>query len=279
MTAEGHGPSTAAADGASHGQPLVRYEEDDGVGVITLNRPDRLNAVTPELVEALVFAIEHAVSSDPGAVILRGAGRAFCAGYDLKQPAVKEDHGAARYRLHRVQDVTRKIRQAHVPFVAAVHGFALGAGCEFALGCDLVVAAQSACFGFPEVSVGLGITGGASHILPMSVGLAKAKELVFLGETFDAAEAHRLSLVYRVVPDEALGDAARQLAETLRDKPRRALSLAKLALDRGVQGGVDAAYETEIANAMVLHDTADARRASEQFRARSAAAMPGLADE
>ncbi|HET7173862.1 MAG TPA: enoyl-CoA hydratase/isomerase family protein [Nocardioidaceae bacterium] len=279
MTVERHAQSTTPADGAGHEQPVVRYEERDGVGMITLNRPDRLNAVTPELVEALILAIDHAVSSDPGAVILRGAGRAFCAGYDLKQPAAKDDHGAERYRLHRVQDVTRKIRQAHIPFVAAVHGFALGAGCEFALGCDLVVAAQSARFGFPEVSVGLGITGGASHILPMSVGLPKAKELVLLGETFDATEAHRLCLVYRVVPDEALGDSARQLAETLRDKPRRALSLAKLAIDRGVQGGIDAAYETEIANAMVLHDTADARRASEQFRARSTTATPGLAAE
>jgi 2-(1,2-epoxy-1,2-dihydrophenyl)acetyl-CoA isomerase len=137
----------------------------------------------------------------------------------------------------RIQDVTRAIRALPAPVIAAVHGYALGAGAEFALGCDLVVASQDARFGFPEVGVGLSVTGGISALLPHTVGLVRAKELLFLGEHLSAEDAHRLGLVNRVVPAGMHEQAALDLAVRLAEQPPAALALAKSLLDRG--GGLD----------------------------------------
>jgi enoyl-CoA hydratase/carnithine racemase len=134
---------------------------------------------------------------------------------------------------------------------------------------DLVVASRDAIFGFPEVSVGLGVTGGISHLLPHLVGPAKAKELVLLGERFSAEEAHRLNLVTRLVDDGKHLDTALEMARALRDKPRRALARAKYCLDVGLEVGIDTAYEIEVANSLALHNTADADTASQAFRQRS----------
>ena len=157
-----------------------------------------------------------------------------------------------------MQDVTRKVQQLPAPVIAAVHGFALGAGCEFALCCDLVVAHPSAVFGFPEVEVGLGVTGGISHLLPLFVGPAKAKELVLLGTRIDATEALRLGLV-NAVTDDPLATAGAWAAE-LASRPRLAVSLAKISLDCGPHGGIDAAYELEIVNSLALRGHRGGRR-------------------
>jgi enoyl-CoA hydratase/carnithine racemase len=255
------GPATAVV-------PVVGYEVTADIAVVTLNRPHRLNAVTPELVEGLCAALDAARSGQVGACVLTGAGRAFCAGHDLKQPPEQISEAEDRRRLQRVQDVTRLVRQAPFPVVAAVHGYALGAGCEFALCCDLVVASEDAVFGFPEVSVGLGVTGGISHLLPRMVGPAKAKELVLLGERFGAAEAFRLNLVNRLTEPGAHLACAVELAARLRDLPRRAMARAKLALDFGAELGIEASYEVEIANALALHGGADAQAAAAAFQER-----------
>jgi enoyl-CoA hydratase/carnithine racemase len=245
----------------------VLYEASEQVAVITLNRPHRLNAVVPQLVEELCAALSRARKDQVGACVLTGTGRAFCSGHDLKQPAEAISEDEDRRRLQRMQDVTRLIRQAPFPVIAAVHGYALGAGCEFALCCDLVVAASDAVFGFPEVGVGLGVTGGISYLLPLAVGPAKAKELVLLGEHLGAAEAHRLNLVNRLVaPGEDI-DCALELARKLAGQSRRALSRAKLALDVGPAIGIEAAFEVEIANGLALHGGADAEHAAAAFRA------------
>lgn len=251
--------------------PVVCYDAADGIAAITLNRPHRLNAVIPELVEELCRALDRARAQDVAVAVLRGAGRSFCAGHDLKHEAGPVTEAEDRRRLQRVQDVTRTIRQSPFPVIAAVHGYALGAGCEFALCCDLIVAASDAVFGFPEVGVGLGVTGGISHILPLVVGQAKAKELVLLGERFGAPEALRLNLINRVTePDQLAGNVA-GLASQLRDQPSGALARAKLALDLGPQIGLDAAYELEISNALALHQGPDARTAALAFRHRGRA--------
>ena len=249
--------------------PVVRYQVSDDVAVVTLNRPHRLNAVVPELVEGLCAALGRARADQVGACVLTGAGRAFCAGHDLKQAPEEISEHEDRRRLQRVQDVTRLIRQAPFGVIAAVHGYALGAGCEFALCCDLVVAARDAVFGFPEVSVGLGVTGGISHLLPLMVGPAKAKELVLLGERFDAEEAFRLGVVNRMTDPGSHLACALAIAGQLRDRPRRALARAKLALDLGPEVGIEAAYEIEIANALALHNAEEATAAATAFQRRS----------
>src|SRR5262245_18237102 len=172
------------------GNQAVRYESADGIAVITLSRPHRLNAVVPELVDELCVALDQARRDDVGACVLTGAGRSFCAGHDLREEREPLSEAEDQRRLNRVQDVTRLVRQAPFPIISAGDGHALGAWCEFALCSDLIVATTDATFGFPEVGVGLGVTGWISRLLPLTLGMAKAKELVLLGERFSAEQAH-----------------------------------------------------------------------------------------
>lgn len=247
----------------------VEYVAEDGIAHIRLNRPERLNAVSQELVESLCEALERAIREEVGAAVLSGHGRAFCAGYDLRQEPTDGGYTTSRREVERIQDITRLIRRAPFPVVAAVHGYALGAGCEFALCSDLVVAADDAVFGFPEVGVGLSITGGISHILPLAVGLAKAKELVLLGGRFGATEARQWGLVNSVVPRAELMDEALRLARTLADLPRKALGLAKIALDRGPQNDLGCALELETLHALETRGSTEAAQAAASFRKQS----------
>jgi 2-(1,2-epoxy-1,2-dihydrophenyl)acetyl-CoA isomerase len=224
---------------------VVDYELTESVARIYLNRPHRLNAVVPELTEGLVTALERAGTDGARVIVLAGRGRAFCSGHDLKEELPPETMLTTRQRVERIQDVTRAIRRFPGPVIAAVHGYALGAGCEFALGCDLVVAAEDAQFGFPEVSVGLSVTGGISRLLPLLVGPVRAKELLLLGERFGAARALELGLVNRVTPAGQHEEVAAEIAAQLRDKPALALALAKQALDRGAGSALEEAMATE----------------------------------
>ncbi|MHB1930136.1 MAG: enoyl-CoA hydratase/isomerase family protein [Acidimicrobiales bacterium] len=246
-------------------QASVRHERRGAVAFVTLDRPAQLNAVDDGLVRDLLTALRRAGDEAAGAVVLSGAGRAFCAGHDFRQPP-EEVEPAAMARLERLADVTRTVRGLPAPVVAAVHGYALGAGCEIALCCDLVVAQRDAVFGFPEVSVGLGVTGGISRLLPLAVGAAKAKELVLLGERFGADEAARLGLVNAVV-DDAVAQAA-AWAEQLAGRPRLALAFAKAALDRGPEGDLETAHAFETAASLALMNTPEAVAAASDFRSR-----------
>jgi 2-(1,2-epoxy-1,2-dihydrophenyl)acetyl-CoA isomerase len=224
----------------------VDYDLTESVARIYLNRPHRLNAVVPELTAGLVAALTRAGEDGARVVVLAGRGRAFCSGHDLKEQLPPETLLATRQRVEQIQDVTRAIRRFPGPVIAAVHGYALGAGCEFALGCDLVVAAESAQFGFPEVSVGLSVTGGISRLLPLLVGPVLAKELLMLGERFGAARALELGLVNQVAADGAHEDVAATMAGRLRDQPALALALAKQALDRGTDCALEEAMAAEV---------------------------------
>jgi enoyl-CoA hydratase/carnithine racemase len=224
---------------------VVEYELAESVARIYLNRPHRLNAVVPELTTSLVTALGRAGQDGARVVILAGRGRAFCSGFDLKEPVQHETVLATRLRVDGIQEVTRAIRRFPGPVIAAVHGYALGAGCEFALGCDLVVAAQDAQFGFPEVSVGLSVTGGISRLLPLLVGPVRAKELVLLGDRFGAPRALELGLVNRVAPAGEHELLAAGMAARLRDQPPLALALAKQALDRGAECALEEAMAAE----------------------------------
>jgi 2-(1,2-epoxy-1,2-dihydrophenyl)acetyl-CoA isomerase len=225
---------------------VVEYELAGAVAQIYLNRPHRLNAVVPELAAGLVAAFARAGQDGARAIVLAGRGRAFCSGHDLKEPLPPETVLATRLRVEQIQEVTRAIRRFPGPVIAAVHGYALGAGCEFALGCDLVVAAEDAQFGFPEVSVGLSVTGGISRLLPLLVGPVRAKELVLLGDRFSAARALELGLVNVVAPAGQHEQAAAEMAARLRDQPALSLALAKQALDRGAECALEEAMAAEV---------------------------------
>ena len=229
----------------------VEAAEADSVLNIRLNRPHRLNAINAELVEDLLAALERARQPDIRAVVLSGRGRAFCAGHDLKEDLSEESVEAATERLRRLQEVTRLIRTLDVPVIAAVHGHVVGAGAEFALACDLVVAAEETRFRLPEVSLGLSVTNGATRLLPLVAGLMRAKEIVLLCESFGADEAHRLGLVNSVVPDDQVHAKATSWAERLAGQPARALALAKQALNEGHDTNVPTALDSEIRHALL----------------------------
>src|SRR5690625_2882799 len=141
----------------------IIYEHENKIARIYLNRPERLNAVNEQLVEEFCQAIDQSITEEAKLLIVSGKGRACGAGCDLKQNEEIISKEEEKRKFERIQDVAKKIRNANFPVIANVHGYALGAGCEFALSCDLIYATDDAEFGFPEVSVGLSIGCGISH--------------------------------------------------------------------------------------------------------------------
>lgn len=254
---------------------IVEYAVEDQVAWIHLNRPHRLNATNRDLIQALGEALSRSIAEQVRAVVLAGRGRSFCAGHDFKQQAESIPPDERRLDLERMQDVTRLIRRSPAPIIAAVQGFALGGGCEFALCSDLIVASENAVFGFPEVSVGLAVTGGISHLLPMTVGLPVAKQMLFTGEHVDARRALELGLINKVVPDENLEAEAAELARRIVEQPATAVGMAKRALDRGSQSTLEIAFAFESENGLALYNSPEAKARAEAFRtgARGEAAV------
>lgn len=245
----------------------VVYEARDSIARMKLNRPERLNAMVPLLMQDLHKAL-RAASEDPGVqvVILSGEGRAFCAGDDLKETA-KGHGGVAEIRqfVHEIQQVTVDIKTMRKPVIAAVHGYALGGGCELALSCDLIVAAEDARFGFPETSVGLFVTGGVTHFLPRTVGLPKAKEFIMTGEFIEGREAERLGLVNRAVPRDDVLACAEALAKKIVEKAPLAIELAKIALEAGIQSDLSAAMALETEGTINCFLSEDAKEGARAF--------------
>jgi enoyl-CoA hydratase/carnithine racemase len=224
----------------------VRLEVSDGVATVTLERPEALNAISTGLAVALAAAVEP-LATDPAvrAVVLAGAGdRAFSVGADLKERAGFDDHGWFVQR-ETFRRGFAAVRRCPLPTVAAVFGYALGGGAELALACDLVVAADDATFGLPEVRLGLVPAGGGTQLLVRRVGRSAAKDLVLTGRRVDAAEALRLGLADRVVPRVELPAAARGLAAEIAGNAPTAVRLAKWAIDLGADLAQEAAMEVE----------------------------------
>ncbi len=228
---------------------VLTEDTGDGVRIVTLNRPHRLNAIVPELLEDLIAAL-RAADRDPGvrAVVLTGAGRAFCSGDDLKDfEAQLGDEAVIRAYIERIQDVTRAIVLGDTPVVGAIRGWAVGGGLEWVINCDFAVAATETRFFFPEVSWGLFVTGGVTELLPRLVGLQKARELIMLGERFDAAQAHQWGLVWKIVPDAELMSAALAVASRIAALPPEPVRDLRRILARRAGDGLDAAMAQETA--------------------------------
>jgi enoyl-CoA hydratase/carnithine racemase len=226
---------------------VVLYEAVDGVATITLNRPHRLNAMTEELVDRYAEALMRAMA-DPAAsaILVTGAGRAFCAGDDLKEfeGQVRVAADVRRY-ITRIQETARLMVLGEKPIVAAAQGWAAGGGLEWLLNSDFVIMAQGTrCF-FPEVSLGFIVTGGVTALLPRMVGLQRAKALMMLSEKFTAQEALDMGIAYRVVPEEQLLSEASALAQRLSRLPARAVADLKRALTRAACQDFEAVLELE----------------------------------
>lgn len=227
------------------------------IRIIRFNRPDRLNAVSEELYEQTVVAL-RAADQDPAirSVIVTGEGRAFCVGADLKA------HGSGgrtperqRYYVDLGQRVCHQIQTMATPVIAAVAGYALGAGAEMAISADFLVMAEDAQMGFPEVSIGTFVGGGVTSRLPRLVGLRRATELLILGDRFTGAQAAQWGLVHQAVPEDQLMDAAFGLAGTLAAKAP--LSMAKMKATLYRNDDIEAALANEPEELLSLMQTRD----------------------
>jgi len=200
---------------------VVSQDVLDGVRVITLNRPERLNAISPALLDDLNRALKDADRAESvRAIVLTGAGRAFCSGDDLKDfDQQLGDEPKVRAYVENIQDVTRTIVLGSTPVIGAVRGWAVGGGLEWVINCDFAVAAEGTRFFFPELSWGLFVTGAVTGLLPRLVGLQRARELIMFGERFDAAQALSWGLLWKVVPEQELMDVALAAAKRIADLP------------------------------------------------------------
>ena len=224
----------------------VQYEKNQNVAIITLNRPERLNAINGKLLRGLINGIETARhDGEVVAVVLTGSGRAFCAGEDLKETSAGKSFDDWVAETAGLQDVQRVVLALGKPLIAAVRGYALGGGCEFALSCDIRIASESARFGFPETEVGLTVTTAGTKLLAQIVGLGKAKELIFTGDMVDAREGLRIGLVNTMVPDEELMESALEMARRIGKKSPLALKLSRIAIDQGLHSSFEQILELE----------------------------------
>ena len=251
----------------------------DGVATLTLNRPDRLNAMARPMMEALAEALPRlAGDSGVGAVVLTGAGRAFCAGGDVKnmteRPAeigVEQAVAELRGRM----EISRLLHEMPTPTIAMVNGPAAGAGMALALACDLRIAAQSARFVTAFANVGYSGDFGGSYFLSKLVGAGKARELYYLSEPLDAAQALALGVVNRVVPDAELHDATITLARKLAHGPRLALAAMKQNLNAAESGTLAQLLDLEARRQIETGLTEDHREAARAFVEKRAPRFTG----
>lgn len=253
------------------GGVLERRDEGDLVH-LTMNRPERLNALSSELVLRLGEELSR-IGHETRAVVLRGHGRAFSAGHDLKDAAAQDGNRSdqeLRESVERMQDVTRALRGCPAPVIGVVQGYAVGAGCEIALCCDLIVASEDAQLGFPETGVALIVTNGVTATLARAVGQARAKELILLGELITAQQAHDMGLVNKVVAADHLEATVDEWVARLRTRGALAVTLSKRLIDQGMAPDIETILDAESTASVQAEKSADATDAVRAFAERAA---------
>lgn len=228
------------------GYETLLVERAGGVATITMNRPEARNALDLTMRTEMLAVLDE-IETDPTArvVVLTGAGGHFCSGGDVKTMRARHTAREGRGRVEMLNRMVLRLVHYPLPTIAMVDGYAVGAGSNLALCCDLILASDRAKFGELFSKIGLAVDGGGTWLLPRVVGMARAKELVFTGDVIDAAEAARIGLVNRVVPAAGLAAATRALAEKIAAGPPLALRLDKRMLNRAATSDLAAALETE----------------------------------
>ena len=250
-------------------------ESKDGVTTVTLNRPEKKNAINGTMWDEL-RTVFSGYGQDPAdrVLVITGADGAFCSGADLSDAG----RGREKHQLRRMDDVNSVAIALHriaQPVIAKVDGVAAGAGCNLALGCDLIVASQSARFSEIFARRGLSIDFGGSWLLPRLVGVHKAKELALLADVISAQEAERLGIVNRVVPDEEIDAFVDDWAQRLAAGPPLALSMTKRLLNEGVNVSLDEALANEGMAQTVNFSTEDVKEAMTAFFEKRAPSFEG----
>jgi len=254
---------------------FLTFEVAERIATITVNRPDKLNALNDATILELGRAIEEARGRDDvGAVILTGAGRAFIAGADISELSAQTPV-TAKARAQRGQTIFRRFETSPKPTIAAVNGFALGGGCELAMCCHVRIASEHAKFGQPEVKLGIVPGYGGTQRLPRLVGQGRALQLLLTGEMIDAPEAFRIGLVNRVVPaGELLGAARAMLGQVLANGPL-ATALCIEAVDRGLGMSLEEGLALEATQFGLLSATSDMGEGMRAFLEKRAAQFAG----
>jgi enoyl-CoA hydratase len=254
----------------------LRFEVEDGIATVTINRPDKLNALNAATIDELAAVVDGIAQRDDvrGAIVTGAGAKAFVAGADIGELAQMGPIDGIEVS-RQGQRVFRAIELSRKPIIAAINGFALGGGCELALACHLRLAAESAKFGLPEVKLGIIPGYGGTLRLPRIVGKGRALELILTGEMIDAAEAHRIGLVNRVVPQDELLGAARALMQTILKNGPVALALAIECTTRGLEMDLDDGLALESNLFGLLAATEDMREGMGAFLEKRRAEFSG----
>jgi enoyl-CoA hydratase len=242
---------------------LVLTEVSGHIATITLNRPKALNALSPELMDELIAAVESCDADDSVRVlILTGGPKVFAAGADIK---AMSDSSPMKMVASRIIAKWDRIRACRKPIIAAVGGYALGGGCELAMMCDIILASETAQFGQPEINIGVIPGAGGTQRLTRAIGPYRAMELILTGEMLSAQEAARYGLVNHVCPADSLLGEARRLAEKIASRPPLAVQLAKDAVRYAAETTLREGLEIEKRNFYLLFDTQDQKEGMRAF--------------
>jgi enoyl-CoA hydratase len=241
----------------------IAVEKDGAIGIVTLNRPQQLNALSYGLVKELALALE-ALDQDPEVrvLVVTGGEKVFAAGADIKEMA---EAGPFDERVQGRLAFRDRINKISKPVIAAVSGYALGGGCELALSCDIIVASETARFGQPEINLGTIPGSGGTQRLTRLVGKYRAMEMVLVGEYIDAAEARRLGLVNKVVPVELLLEEAKALAGKIAAKPPLAVKFVKESINKALNTTLDEGLEFERKSFYLLFSSEDRKEGMKAF--------------
>jgi len=230
----------------------VLYKKQEGIIIISLNRPNKLNAINGQLSRDFLTALMEAeADTEAKVVIIRGEGRAFCAGFDLSQSDSPERQVPLEYQRDTGQNVTRVMMRMPKIVIAAVHGYAVGAGLEWTMGADLRVVAEGTQFGATETNVGQTVTNAGTKLLTHYIGLAKAKELYFTNEFMDAEEAYRLGYVNKLVPLDKLESATMEIAKRINQNSGLSLMLTKQAVNRALSMSIEETLQMETRDSQI----------------------------
>ena len=243
----------------------ILVEKKESIGKIKINRPNNLNALNKETILELTKAIQE-LEKDKNikVVIITGEGKAFIAGADIKE--MKDMNSSEAKDFAKMgHSLMMSIENSHLPFIAAVNGFALGGGCELMMACDICIAVSSAKIGQPEINLGIHPGFGGTQRLPRLVGKIKAKELLFTGDLIDSNEAHRIGLINMVVQDDKVMDEAEKIANKITNKSTVQTGFIKTLVNKGVDVDLKKACDLEVSYFVQSFSTEDQKEGMSAF--------------